>query len=46
VPDPGQSILVPGFEITILTVDGQRISEVKMTRRPNGDGPTEAEPAS
>ena len=38
VPDAGQSIVVPGFEITILTVDGQRISEVQMKRRPNGEG--------
>ena len=37
VPDAGQSIVVPGFEITILTVDGQRISEVQMKRRPNGE---------
>ena len=47
VPDPGQSILVPGFEITILAVDGQRISQVQMQRRPNGDSaPTEVPPAS
>ena len=37
VPDPGQSIFVPGFEITILAVDGQRISQVQMKRRPNGE---------
>ena len=37
VPDPGQSIVVPGFEITIMAVDGQRISEVQMKRRPNGE---------
>ena len=47
VPDPGQSILVPGFEITILAVDGQRISQVQMQRRPNGDSTsTEVSPAS
>ena len=47
VPDPGQSILVPGFEITILAVEGQRISQVRMTRRPNGEGgPAEAPPES
>ncbi len=47
VPDPGQSILVPGFEITILAVDGQRISQVQMKRRPNGGSArTEASTAS
>ena len=47
VPDPGQSILVPGFEITILAVEGQRISQVQMKRRPNGEGgPTETPPES
>ena len=47
VPDPGQSILVPGFEITILAVEGQRISQVRMKRRPNGEGgPAEAPPES
>ena len=33
VPNQGQVILVDGFEITILAVDGQRISSVEMKRR-------------
>ncbi len=44
VPGAGQSILVPGFEITILAVDGQRISEVQMQRRPNGDSAPDGSP--
>ncbi|MEE3263335.1 MAG: hemolysin family protein [Candidatus Latescibacterota bacterium] len=32
VPEPGQAIDAPGFSITILTVEGQRIGRVKMER--------------
>jgi putative hemolysin len=32
VPDVSEAIRVPGFEIKILDVDGQRIQQVQMTR--------------
>jgi len=32
VPEAGQSIQVPDFEITIISVEGQRIQQVRMTR--------------
>ena len=32
IPEPGQTISVPGLEIEILKVEGQRIALVKMTR--------------
>ena len=34
VPDAGQSFAVPGLEIEILKVEGQRISLVRMTKVP------------
>jgi putative hemolysin len=37
VPEPGQSIEAPGFVITILTVEGQRIGRVRMHRVPRAD---------
>jgi CBS domain containing-hemolysin-like protein len=41
VPETGQSIAVPDFEITILAVEGQRIQQVQMTRTPSSDGAAE-----
>lgn len=32
VPEPGQAIRVPDFEIRIVSVDGQRIQQVEMQR--------------
>ena len=36
VPEPGQRIGVPNYEITILAVEGQRIQQVEMKRVPDG----------
>ncbi|HCL31879.1 MAG TPA: hypothetical protein DIC52_26070 [Candidatus Latescibacteria bacterium] len=41
VPETGQSIAVPDFEITILAVEGQRIQQVQMTRTPSSNGAAE-----
>ena len=41
VPEGGQTITVPNFEIIILAVDGQRIQQVQMKRiaaEDNGNG--------
>ena len=38
IPEPGQSVEVPGLRIEILRVDGQRIGLVKMTLTSNGSG--------
>jgi putative hemolysin len=36
VPDVGQSIAVPDFEITVISVEGQRIQQVEIKRLPSG----------
>ena len=38
IPQAGQSLEVPGLEIEILRVDGQRIGLVQMTLTGNGNG--------
>ena len=43
VPDAGQILQIPGIEMEILNIEGQRISKVKITRVPLAEIPDEQE---
>ena len=43
VPEAGQILQIPGIEIQILNIEGQRISKVKITRVPIAEIPNEQE---